>query len=49
MESCVSILGKARKVKCKYCQKVLTGGIYQLKHHPVRTSKDVGAFIAIPK
>jgi len=25
---CVSIGGKARNVKCKYCEKVLTCGIY---------------------
>jgi len=30
---CVSIDGKARNVKCKYCKKVLTSEVHQLKHH----------------
>jgi len=33
-------------MKCKYCEKVLTAGIYSLKHHLVETSKDIGACIA---
>lgn len=28
---CVSINGKARNVKCKYCEKELTGGIDRVK------------------
>jgi len=24
---CVSVDGKTRKLKCKYCEKVLTGGL----------------------
>jgi len=40
---CISTDGKARNLKCKYCEKVLTDGIYRLKHHLAETSKDVGA------
>jgi len=46
---CISIDGKARNVKCKYCEKVLTRGIYGLKHHLAGTSKDVRACIAVPE
>ena len=40
---CVSIYcdGKARNVKCIYFEKVVIRGIYRLKHHLARTSKDV--------
>jgi len=44
---CIFVDGKARNLKCKYCEKVLTSGIYRLKHHLVGTSKDVGACIVI--
>ena len=46
---CISIDGKVRNVKCKYCEKVLTRGIYGLKHHLAGTSKDVRACIAVPE
>jgi len=36
-------------LKCKYCEKALTSGICQLKHHLAQTSKDVGACIVVPK
>jgi len=36
---CVSIDGKTRNVKFKYCDKILTGDIYRLKHHLACTSK----------
>jgi len=42
---CVSLDGKAINVKCNYCEKVLSGATYRLKHHLVRTSKDVGACV----
>jgi len=41
--------GKARNLKCKCCEKVLTGGIYILKHHLAGTSKDVRACILVPE
>ena len=46
---CVSVDGKTRKLKCKYCEKVLTGGVYRLKHHLAGTSKDVGACVSVPE
>jgi len=36
-----------RNVKCKYCEKVKISGMYQLKHHLARTSKNVGACITV--
>nr|XP_007153622.1 hypothetical protein PHAVU_003G051000g [Phaseolus vulgaris]ESW25616.1 hypothetical protein PHAVU_003G051000g [Phaseolus vulgaris] len=44
---CVSVDEKARKLKCKYCEKVLTGGVYKLKHHLAGTSKDVRACVSV--
>lgn len=32
-----------KKIKCKYCLKVVTRGIYRLKHHLAGTQKDVEA------
>nr|XP_007147219.1 hypothetical protein PHAVU_006G105700g [Phaseolus vulgaris]ESW19213.1 hypothetical protein PHAVU_006G105700g [Phaseolus vulgaris] len=46
---CVSVDGTTRKLKCKYCEKVLTGGVYRLKHHLAGTSKDVGACVSVPE
>ncbi|KAI9091624.1 hypothetical protein K1719_028067 [Acacia pycnantha] len=43
------IEGDVRKVKCKYCEKVVTGGIYRLKHHLAGTQKDVRACRAMPE
>jgi len=40
---CISVAGDIRQLQCKYCQKVLTGGVYRLKHHLASTQKDVGA------
>jgi len=40
---CNSVGGDTRKLQCKYCQKVVTGGVYRLKHHLAGTQKDVGA------
>ncbi|KAK7274607.1 hypothetical protein RIF29_15703 [Crotalaria pallida] len=34
------IEGNARKVKCNYCLKVVSGGIYRFKHHLARTRED---------
>ncbi|QHO24890.1 uncharacterized protein DS421_12g376240 [Arachis hypogaea] len=37
----ISVDGDAKKIKCKYCDKVVTGGVYRLKHHLAGTKKDV--------
>ena len=34
--------GNARKVKCSFCTKVVSGGIYRFKHHLAGTSDDSG-------
>lgn len=31
----------SRRVHCKYCQKIISGGIYRFKHHLACTRKDV--------
>ncbi|KAK8926167.1 hypothetical protein KSP39_PZI018649 [Platanthera zijinensis] len=38
----------ARKIRCKFCEKTFSGGIYRLKHHLAGTKKDVGACRAVP-
>ena len=45
----MSVDGKTRKLKCKYCEKLLIGGVYKLKHHLTGTSKDVGACVSVPE
>ena len=40
----ISIDGDTRKIKCKYCEKEITGAVYKLKHCLARTSKDVSAY-----
>jgi len=42
---CLSIDGKTRNLRCKYCEKALIEGVY--RHHLVGTSKDVGACISV--
>ncbi|XP_019465412.1 PREDICTED: uncharacterized protein LOC109363616 [Lupinus angustifolius] len=44
----ISIDGNTRNIKCIYCQKIITGGVYRLKHHLAGTQKYVGACIAVP-
>ncbi|CAM8959963.1 unnamed protein product [Rhodiola kirilowii] len=34
------VLGDAKKVKCSFCAKVISGGIYRFKHHLGGTSED---------
>ncbi|XP_019453408.1 PREDICTED: uncharacterized protein LOC109354992 [Lupinus angustifolius] len=36
-----------RKIQCKYCQKVVSGGAYRLKHHLAGTNKDVEPCIVV--
>lgn len=31
-----------RNIQCMYCQKIITGGAYRLKHHLVGTQKNCG-------
>ena len=43
----ISVDGDPRKIKCKYCEKIITGGVYRLKHHLAGTQKDVGPCLAV--
>jgi hypothetical protein len=44
----VAIDGTGRKIKCKYCGKIVSGGVYRLKHHLAGTNKDVEACPTVP-
>lgn len=37
----VEALDNPRSIHCKYCQNIITGGAYGLKHHLVGTQKIV--------
>jgi len=40
---CNFVTGDTRKLQFKYCQKVVTRGVYRLKHHLTGIQKDVEA------
>ncbi|GAU36121.1 hypothetical protein TSUD_374840 [Trifolium subterraneum] len=44
----VAIDETRRKIKCKYCGKIVSGGVYRLKHHLAGTQKDVEACPTVP-
>jgi len=46
---CLSVDGDTRKLECKYCQKVVIGRAYRLKHHLAGTQKNVGACKDVPE
>ncbi|XP_061336622.1 uncharacterized protein LOC133283732 [Gastrolobium bilobum] len=37
-----------KKLKCKYCPKIMSAGVFRVKHHLAGTSKDVEPCIAVP-
>jgi hypothetical protein len=37
----IDIDKNSREIQCKYCQKILSWGIYNFKHHLVCTRKEV--------
>jgi hypothetical protein len=39
----------SRKVQCKYCQKIISGGIFRFKQHLACTRKDVGPCQQVPE
>ncbi|RYR64205.1 hypothetical protein Ahy_A03g010334 [Arachis hypogaea] len=43
----ISVDGDAKKIKYKYCDKVVTGGVYKLKHNLAGTKKDVELFMGV--
>ena len=40
--------GSARKVKCKYCDKTMTRGVYRLKHHLADSHMDISSCPNVP-
>ncbi|CAN1310028.1 hypothetical protein LINPERPRIM_LOCUS27924 [Linum perenne] len=40
-EYATDIEGDSKKTKCKFCSKVLSGGIFRFKHHLARTKENV--------
>ncbi|KAK4271062.1 hypothetical protein QN277_019810 [Acacia crassicarpa] len=38
-----------KKLNCKYCPKVISAGVFRVKHHLARTSKDVEPCISVPE
>ncbi|KAK4278737.1 hypothetical protein QN277_016540 [Acacia crassicarpa] len=45
---CVEVPG-TKKLKCKYCPKVMSARVFRVKHHLVGTSKDVEPCISVPE
>jgi hypothetical protein len=39
----IDVNGDARKVKCSFCSKIVSGGIYRFKHHLARTGEEAEA------
>ena len=44
----VELDGNYKKIKCKYCEKVLIGGITRFKHHLAGTKKNISVCPAVP-
>ena len=44
----IDIDGNGKKVQCKYCKKVVSGGIFRFKNHLPCTSRDVEGCISVP-
>ncbi|XP_042424116.1 uncharacterized protein LOC122011797 [Zingiber officinale] len=42
------VVGNSRKVKCKYCDKIVNGDIFRFKHHLACTRRDAEACISVP-
>ncbi|KAK4283016.1 hypothetical protein QN277_000020 [Acacia crassicarpa] len=40
---------RTKKLKCKYCPKVISAGVFRVKHHLAGTSKDVEPCILVPE
>jgi len=45
----IDIDKNSRKVQCKYCQKIISGGIFRFKQHLACTRKDVGPCQQVPE
>ncbi|KAI4372465.1 hypothetical protein MLD38_010692 [Melastoma candidum] len=44
----IAVDSNPRIIKCKYYEKVMSGGVYRLQHHLAGTNKDVGVCRAVP-
>ena len=44
----VDVDGNGRKVQCKYCKKVVSGGIFRFKNHLACTRQDVEGCTSVP-
>ena len=44
-----SVDGCTNKIKCNYCQRIVQGGVYRLKHHLACTQKNVGICKSVPE
>ncbi|BAT90070.1 hypothetical protein VIGAN_06124200, partial [Vigna angularis var. angularis] len=40
--------GNGRKVKCNYCSKIVSGGIFRFKHHLAGTREDSEPCASVP-
>ncbi|CAN1310021.1 hypothetical protein LINPERPRIM_LOCUS27924 [Linum perenne] len=47
-EYATDIEGDSKKTKCKFCSKVLSGGIFRFKHHLARTKENVEPCLSVP-
>ncbi|CAN1841200.1 hypothetical protein LINPERHAP1_LOCUS36386 [Linum perenne] len=47
-EYATDIEGDSKKTKCKFCSKVLSGGIFRFKHHLARTKENVEPYLSVP-
>jgi hypothetical protein len=45
----IDIDKNSRKVQCKYCQKIISGGIFCFKQHLACTRKDVESCQQVPE
>ncbi|XP_047340886.1 uncharacterized protein LOC124944626 [Impatiens glandulifera] len=44
----IDVNSNSKKVKCKFCSKIFSGGIYRFKHHLACTHKDAESCISVP-
>ena len=44
----IDIDGNGKKVQCKYCKKVVSGGIFRFKNHLACTRRDVEGCTSVP-
>ncbi|XP_047340225.1 uncharacterized protein LOC124943798 [Impatiens glandulifera] len=44
----IDVDSNSKKVKCKFCSKIFSGGIYRFKHHLACTHKDAEPCISVP-